>query len=365
MNLARGTDGEYSDRTPMEIPRTDVLDRRPRSPSIRDTPTLERAIRKLEITTNETPSHLAHYRIVEQLGEGAMGVVYEAIDERLDRRVAVKLLRERSDEIARLRFIGEARMLAHLSHPNVVQIHDIGEHEDQIFIVMEHIEGVDLASWLQLVPRSYTEILEVFIAAGQGLMAAHARGIVHRDFKPANVMIGVDGRIRVVDFGVARRDHMLETIDDCSEESDYSDFEGLTETGARVGTPAYMAPEQLRSEEALPVTDQFSFCVALWEALYGVRPFVGSSVDVVLDKMDTGQFDVEENQLAVPSWLRSALVRGLSADPQDRWPSMDMLLRALRHPTPRFFGVAKKLGSVLLLLAGGLAAGRYVGTLAI
>jgi serine/threonine protein kinase/Tfp pilus assembly protein PilF len=236
-----------------------------------------------------------------------MGVVYVAHDTQLGRRVAVKVLRNQSGP-AEARLLREAQVMARLAHPNVVVLYDAGMVAGQMFIAMELVEGETLAAWLER-RHSWQEVLERFLQSGRGLAAAHASGIVHRDFKPANVLVGTDGRARVLDFGVAREASELGTSPAPVHEGGPG---ALTETGTILGTPAYMAPEQRRGERATEASDQFSFCVSLWEGLAGARPG------------DTPR------TLAGPTALRRVVQRGLQDDPAARWPSMTSLLDALR-----------------------------------
>ena len=238
----------------------------------------------------QTGARIGRYVVIESVGSGAMGVVYGAYDPELDRKIALKLLKpgQGAKEKARARLLREAQAMARLAHPNVVAVHDVGVFEDQVFLAMEFLGGGTIKSWLGDKPRSWREILAVFIAAGRGLVAAHAAGIVHRDYKPDNVLLDKEGRPRVVDFGIARQAEQVEgAVDD---DGDGEDARGdlvktlregggapaalltLTKTGAVVGTPAYMAPEQFMGERGDDRSDQFSFCVALYEALYGERP---------------------------------------------------------------------------------------------
>ncbi len=221
----------------------------------------------------ERGAAVGRYVILDRIGAGGMGVVYAAYDPELDRRVALKLLRtDRFAAPGHLRLLREAKALARLTHPNVVAVHDAGTFGDQVFVAMELVEGETLRQWLEAGARSWREVLDRLLAAGRGLAAAHAAGLVHRDFKPENVLLGRDGRVRVVDFGLAK------ALADAAEEPAAPDSGGelaspLTEWGAVLGTPAYMAPEQIRGIAADARSDQFSFCVALYEALYGERPF--------------------------------------------------------------------------------------------
>ncbi len=293
------------------------------------------------------PTRLGHYVLLNKLGQGGMGVVFAAYDEKLDRKVAIKLLRAEVSGDAQRRLIREAQAMARLSHPNVVQIYEIGELDGGLtFIVMEFIDGVTLRAWRERERCSVAELLAVFAAAGRGLAAAHAKGLVHRDFKPDNVMV-CGGRVVVMDFGLAR-EH-TELCDDSREgdtaevrlSSDVNATGGrelsvdLTATGALMGTPAYMAPEQFRGEPTDAKTDQFSFCVALWEALHGRRPFAASSVAGLSMAVTHGE-RVAPTGGDVPSWLQRVLERGLAVEPSERWPSMQALLDALAaDPTRR------------------------------
>ena len=229
---------------------------------------------------------IGRYRLERILGRGGMGLVYAAWDEELERRVALKLLHaERIDgqQVARLR--REAQALAQLSHENVVTVFEVDEHEGQVFIAMELVEGRSLDRWLARKVRTWAEVLDVFIAAGRGLSAAHEKGLVHRDFKPANVIIADDGRVKVLDFGLARPPHPGDstgaasaTIDPITTPVTNPMTDGprtalddaLTEAGTVLGTPAYMAPEQYRLEAVDARTDQYALSVALFEG--AVRP---------------------------------------------------------------------------------------------
>ncbi|MBK8713216.1 MAG: serine/threonine protein kinase [Deltaproteobacteria bacterium] len=224
------------------------------------------------------PPRLGRYSLLRCIGHGGMGVVYAAHDEELDREVAIKLLRT---EIARgddQRLAQEARALARLSHPNVVAIYDVGVHDQQRFIAMELVAGLDLRRWLAA-PRPLREVLRVFAAAGHGLAAAHAVGLVHRDFKPDNVLVGDDGRPRVLDFGLARPPERADTATPGKPPVLPTGIDPFattfTSTGMLLGTPAYMAPEQYLGDPADARSDQFSFAVSLFHAVYGERPFAG------------------------------------------------------------------------------------------
>jgi tetratricopeptide (TPR) repeat protein/tRNA A-37 threonylcarbamoyl transferase component Bud32 len=285
------------------------------------------------------------YTILEPLGRGAMGKVYAAYDSELDRKVALKILhttRDRPDGRRRGRLLREAKAIAKLHHPNVVVIHDAGTIDDRVFLAMEHVDGQTLASWLAQRARTRKEILEVFVAAGRGLGAAHAAGLVHRDFKPQNVMVGNDGGVRVMDFGLARQigdvdvarsepDALPSGVNDVIQRSE----EPLTRTGDLIGTPLYMAPEQFKTRQADARSDQFSFCVALYRALYGAHPFGGGKLGELIAAVTAGRVRPPPPKSAVPPWLRRALLRGLAVDPAVRWESMDALTAALSRDPAR------------------------------
>jgi tetratricopeptide (TPR) repeat protein/predicted Ser/Thr protein kinase len=271
----------------------------------------------------ELPGCLGRYELTGRLGAGAMGVVYAAHDPKLERPVALKLL---NDSTASSRLVREGQALARLAHPNVVAVFDVGEHDGTVFIAMELVDGVTLSRWLRDQKRTRAEILDVFAQAGRGLAAAHAAGFVHRDFKPDNVLVGRDGRARVTDFGLARLD------DDPAPGSapPSAHVESITRTGSLVGTPAYMAPEQLDGHTVDARADQFAFCVALFEALTGERPFDGITVTALRASIATGTM----RGVDLPPWIRRTLVRGLAEHPADRFPTIGELLAALdRDPT--------------------------------
>jgi hypothetical protein len=279
---------------------------------------------------------LGRFRVLGKLGEGGMGVVLSAHDEQLDRQVALKLLtRRRHDAIAHERLIREARSLAKLSHPNIVAVHEVGESEGTPYLVMELVVGQTLREWLdgdgERVP-SRLEILRMFLAIGRGLAAAHELGVVHRDFKPDNVLVGHDGRARVVDFGLARVAHTL--VNEPGEEREAQASPGagemsLTATGALMGTPAYMAPEQWLGKPADARSDQFSFCVALFQAIYGRAPFVGDSMaELMMAVLEEAPAQIPGNE-RLPGTLHEAIVRGLDKQPEQRWPAIEPLLECI------------------------------------
>jgi tRNA A-37 threonylcarbamoyl transferase component Bud32/tetratricopeptide (TPR) repeat protein len=298
---------------------------------------------------------LGRFMILGLIGRGAMGEVYGAYDPELDRKIAIKLLRARADSAAdnRARLMREAKAIAKISHPNVVVVYDAGAFENRVFIAMEFVEGHTLRYWLQVEERTWSDVLDVFLAAGRGLAAAHEKELVHRDFKPDNVMVTAQGgHVRVMDFGLARfvaaalaeEEPPADDLDSTIELSSGLGAapaavappaalnalqEKITATGAVLGTPAYMSPEQFRSQPADARSDQFSFCVALYEALYGVRPFAGRTLAELSSNVIAGNLSEPPASRRVPAAVRRALARGLRNDPHERFPSMSALLDEL------------------------------------
>jgi hypothetical protein len=294
-----------------------------------------RLLRQRMFPSESAPTRVARYTILRFLGAGGMGQVYAAYDPNLDRTVALKLLAggAADDLERRTRLLREAQALAKLSHPNVVQVYETGEHEGRVFIAMEYVPGATLGEWMQGEAGerpSKHAIVQAFLAAGRGLAAAHAAGLVHRDFKPANVLIDAQGRARVLDFGLVLGLGDAERSDP-RPAMQALDVE-LTTTGTLLGTPAYMAPEQFDGVAADARTDQFGFCIALYEALVGERPFVGTTLAEQMASVHAG-LRMSSAALALPRRVRRVLERGLLADPQRRWPSMDALLAELEPPT--------------------------------
>lgn len=312
-------------------------------------------------------SKVGRYVMLDLLGTGAMGVVFAAYDPELDRRVALKLLRERTgDDERNARMVREARATARLAHPNVVVVHDVGEFEGNVFMAMELVVGGTLGEWLRATDRTRDAILDVFLEAGAGLVAAHAAGLVHRDFKPANVLMGEDARARVTDFGLARAGESPDTL----THQDFVTLSGsgdvaVTKTGALVGTPAYMSPEQFEGRVADALSDQFSYCIALAEALTGERPFEGRSLMELQANVCSGALRATTLE-ALPRSLREALRRGLSLAPRDRFPDMAALLRVVaetRRGKPRgAMTRASVLGVAILGSAGVAWAGSQAAT---
>jgi serine/threonine protein kinase/tetratricopeptide (TPR) repeat protein len=339
---------------------------------------------------------VGRYVVLERLGVGGMGEVYAAYDPELDRKIAIKLLLpskgDGSTSQGPGRLLREAQAMAKLQHPNVVAVHDVGKHDIRVYVAMEYIDGGNLADWMDAGrdgggrPHLWPLVLERFLAAGEGLAAAHVAGLIHRDFKPANVLVGRDGSIHVADFGLARRavreleepkaepsasalppelanqavsDATLPASDPstlsraslgrASLTGSLSDSLSLrmTVTGATLGTPAYMAPEQYGQRDVDARADQFSFCVAMWEALYGERPFAGDNLHSLMFVIAQGRLREPPASSDVPAYLRRALTRGLAYAPARRWPDMRALLDELRaDPRERW----RKIG----FTAGGL-----------
>ena len=455
---ATGVEPERATESELELPASD-----PRFPTLPDAPVSSK-VRKAKVRAalfrKLAPVRVGRFILLEQLGAGAMGEIYAAYDEQLDRRVALKLVRHGSELTIKAddMLLREAQALAQVSHPNVVQIYEAGEHDGRLFIAMELIHGQTLTRWLDETkalprPQRQREILRRFIAAGRGLEAAHTAGVAHRDFKPDNVLVGDDGRVRVVDFGLARAfigdvapgatarspgaampdfahgqtvrmgagggacdaplDSAVSAVafatdattlghggraggatDPTAEASivdgpaagdtspaagDTSPAAGdtspavgdtspaaasaprlraatrLTEPGTVMGTPRYMAPEQIRGVVADHRSDQFSFCVALYHALYGVFPYAGERMPELLDSMETGAIGLEHSA-GVAAGLRKALRRGLSVDPSQRFPTMGQLLAALEPGLRRRGGWVA--GAVLLFVVVGVVSWR-------
>ncbi|MBK6921045.1 MAG: serine/threonine protein kinase [Deltaproteobacteria bacterium] len=344
-------------------------------------------------TDTASGPRIGHYSIIETLGEGGMGRVYLAYDPKLHRRVAIKLLRpDRPDEPSHssARLLREAQALAQVSHPNLVHVYEVGEQAGQVFVVMEYIRGRTLTRWLAEARRPWREIVGVLAGAGRALAAAHRARIVHRDFKPANVIIDRDGVARVVDFGIAvfggpadpvegvdgagvidrsgviersaiieraglERSGVIERSTAISETKvrarDAALSMHVTDGGSVMGTPPYMAPEQHAGHRADARSDQFSFAVTLFEALYQVRPFPDGYEEMLAAKRAGEVRFPGEN--AVPGRVRAALKRALLPDPAARYPSMAELLTALEVPRRALWLAG---GGVLAVAVLGIAA---------
>ncbi len=325
---------------------------------------------------------IGHFTIVDRLGAGGMGIVYAAYDVELNRKVAIKLLRVESghdQSIGRARLMREAQAMAQVDHANVVTVFEVGKHRGDVYIAMEFIDGETFGGWRKRTGARWQEVLGVLEQAARGLVAAHDEGLVHRDFKPDNVMVGHDGRVRVMDFGLVRSD--ADNSSEPNEPHAEARFEesgtelalqatssaDLTKAGSIVGTPAYMAPEQFTREPTDARTDQFSFCVTLWEALFGERPFEGDSVLTLGMNVTEGIRKPVPKGASVPAWLLRLCERGLSTDRSDRFESMRALLDAVetgrRHSKRRWLAVgaaALLSGATALWAAGEVAERRRV-----
>ena len=320
---------------------------------------------------------IGRYLLLERIGHGAMGFVYTAHDPELARTVALKLIRPEFDggtrrSAARARLIREAQAAARIEHPNLVTIYEVAQADDVAYIAMEYVKGQTVRAWLAAAgarPRPWRVTLGVFLQAGAGLAAAHRGGVLHRDFKPDNVLLDDDGRARVVDFGLAIGVH----AEDAEAEADITTSAriasgshldlNMTATGSVLGTPAYMAPEQHAAARVDARADQYAFAVSLYEALHGVRPFAGKNLQLLwaskrADRIEAG------GRAGVPGWLRAVVVRALASDPAARWPDMPAMLAALQaDPTRRRVGVGAAATLGVALIAGlGWRARQHAAT---
>jgi len=289
-------------------------------------PALARELVRARLFSNAGAMQLGRYAVRRVIGSGAMGVVVEAYDPELDREVAIKCLHD-SSEKSRERLINEARFVAKLHHPNVVGMYDVGEQDDRVYIVMELVKGSALSDWLET-RRSWIEAVAVMTQAGEGLAAAHAEGILHRDFKAANVLVGADGRVRVADFGLAHPID-VEADDLDATRSDASPPPHTSGAGIIVGTPAYMAPEVLRGAPADERSDQYGYCVTLYEALFHQRPFEMGNFDDIREAALHRRVVIPQGSRSLPAVVRGVIERGLAEDPQARFSTMRELLDRL------------------------------------
>ncbi|MCX4239335.1 protein kinase domain-containing protein [Paraliomyxa miuraensis] len=281
---------------------------------------------------------IGRYRVRGKLGQGGMSSVWEALDDQLDRRVAIKLLRRDLSHGHGQRLRREAQALAKLSHPNVVQVYEVIEAEGLTAVVMELVEGQTLRRWQEQQPRpGWKACVELYLQAGRGLAAAHAVGLVHRDFKPDNCIVDEEGRVRVLDFGLVAREHDETTVDEVESGSAGDSLElRLTRTGTLMGTAAYMPPERLgrRGGDGM-AGDQFSFCASIYEALHGERPFAGGSEKELQAAIESGRARPPPKGSRVPSRVRAVVLRGLAVDPGQRWESMPRFLAELERVLAR------------------------------
>ncbi len=326
-----------------------------------DTHALRNAIHRRVFGATVDPLRIGRFPILRRVGQGGMGVVYAAYDNELDRKVAIKLLRPGAHEDAeglRARLLREAKALARLSDPGIVGVYEVGEHDGQIFVAMEFVEGRTLRQTTEEGERTPLELLGLYLQAARGLAAAHDAGIVHRDFKPDNAIVGKDGRVRVLDFGLA-------TASDAPTEPpgapalEAAVHERLTLTGAMLGTPAYMAPEQLMGGAADARSDQFSFAVALFEALVGERPFAGKTLAELAHAIAEARITVPTGR-RIPARTMRALRRALQPDRAQRFPDMRALIAAL-DPGPRR-AIGWIAGVTVGVLGLGLATQQLVAT---
>lgn len=296
-------------------------------------------------------SKIGRYEVIRSLGRGGMGVVYLARDPKLDRRVALKLVKpslssdERADHFEK-RLMREARAMARLAHPNVLTIYDVGIQEGQVFLASEWVDGCTLDEWMSEGPHRWHAIAQRFREAARGLVAAHAAGLVHRDFKPSNVMVGKDERVRVFDFGLVK-----------STTANIGDITTQLSGNFVVGTPAYMAPEQMVGKTADERSDQFSFCASMYEALAGVRPFTGRNLTELLTNIGSGKL---EEPKKIPKWLWDLIKRGLKKKPEDRHESMAVVLQILDAGLGNRRRRSLQAAAVVLLMSGGAVAASTV-----
>ncbi|HEX5750896.1 MAG TPA: serine/threonine-protein kinase [Archangium sp.] len=325
---------------------------------------------------------VGRYLVLERLGSGGMGEVYAAFDPQLNRRVAIKLLLPGGEGLdggeARMRLMREAQAMARLSHPNVLPVYDIGEYGDQVFIALELVEGHTLRQWLKEQPRGWREVVEALTLAGRGLAAAHAAGLVHRDFKPDNVLVGRDGRVLVFDFGLACEqgtghpgahapvdlaDILRAELPTTGEPHSLAGLNTreppetpVTRHGHIMGTPGYMAPEQYRQEAVTARADQFAFCATLYYALYREHAFAGSGAAALARATLEGRLRPPPRDPGVPNWVRRVVLKGLQVHPQERYVSMQALLDAL-HDDPR----ARRRRQAFVAVAGAFLVAMVAG----
>jgi hypothetical protein len=312
---------------------------------------------------------IGRYQLGALLGQGGMGVVYRARDPELDRALAIKLVRAGGGEPGHARVLREAQAMARLRHPNVVPVFDVGVHDGAVYLVMPLLEGGTLGGWLRGGRRPWRDVVDRFLAAARGLAAAHAVGIVHRDFKPDNVLLGRGDEVQVADFGLARAAGGAAGEDVRAELAASPLAAEVTDAGTVLGTPAYMAPEQLDGAPVDGRADQFGFCVALFEALHGRRPFearADATTDLITlrEAIHRGPASVRVDGDA-PRWLRAIVARGLREDPAARWPSMDALGAAIeaRRRRPRRIAIGALAGvgvvgaAAVALVAAGVGRG--------
>lgn len=313
----------------------------PGDETIRETPSARKGTRRRDTApSGERHSEalpgrgdaIGRYLVLDLIGEGGMGAVYAAYDPTLDRRVALKVLVANTDAVASIgpaSLVREAKAMARLNHPNVIQVFEVGtlEGSGDVYIAMEYVDGVSLRDWLDAKERSLSEIVDVFLQAGRALSHAHSQGVVHRDFKPENCLVDTQGRVRVIDFGIARTEPLPSGLGQTSPDND---AEARPFESVLVGTPAYMAPEQLDGR-ADARSDQFALAVALYEAIYGQRPFGGRTLLERIEEISRNQLQplTDGAETKTPPHVHQALTTALRREPELRHDSMDVLLTQL------------------------------------
>lgn len=355
----------------MELDADNTLD--PLGPSGGALVEYERLRRKLGFMLEPAPAIAGRYELERTLGRGAMGEVHLVLDTRLERRVALKLVKPSANMdpgMLQARLEREALALARVDHPNVVGLHDVGTHDGQTYFTMQYVPGEPLRSWQTAPERTRTELIDAYLQAARGLAAAHAVNVVHRDFKPDNAIVGDDGVIRVLDFGIAaalqgddaellstgervatqHSDVASTVVSEARETATDAGPQALTRRGTLLGTLPYMSPEQLRGRRSDARSDQFGLCVAMWEALAGQRPFAGKTADALLQAIQAGPAHAER----LPRYLRSVLRRGLSPRADDRWPDIATMIAAIERVQTRRRRVAIGLGLGVALVAASV-----------
>lgn len=313
----------------------------------------------------EAPATIGRYLVIEQIGSGGMGEVYAAYDRDLDRRIAIKLLHQARSDVdgrRRERLLREAQAMARVSHPNVVHIHEVGTAEEQVFLAMEYVSGPTMADWLANQTRSWQEIVDVIAQAAAGLAALHRAGLVHRDVKPSNIIVGDDGRVRVLDLGLVgvesnddrpqgkQPQDLQESVREFGTSSLYKQTD-LTRTGEYVGTPAYMSREQFLGIALTPATDVFSLSVVLYEGLSGAHPFMGDTFQKLRENVVIGRIKSTELASSIPPRLRALVLEGLSTQPNNR-PTMEAFRQRLSdapRPARRWWMLLSTLLAAALL----------------
>jgi hypothetical protein len=311
----------------------------------------------------KTTTKIGRFEITERVGAGAMGAVYRGRDPQLGRDVAIKLLHQAVDGSAgqQSRIVLEAQALARVHHPNVVTVFDIGMQDERTFVAMELVEGATLTEWLDEEPRSWMEVVEVMAAAGRGLEAVHDEGLVHRDLKPDNILIDARGVPRIADFGLVKpasdeHGNLGYNPDDPSHDV------ALTATGALMGTPAYMAPEQLARGKADARSDQYAFGATFFEALYGRRPFEASTIGELVQMTAEGKAPSTPAGSEVPKGVAAVVERALRPSPDERFAGMTALLAELESAMPREGGHGVLWRVATIALAVVLLGGAYWAT---